>query len=125
MSYGEQSAKKHIVSEANELLVKTRDMAADIQNGSAGDVKTHGRMLGLLAEGQSHIISMLTPMYMAEFVTRQDCDAIHKDKGKTASRIKIGPFEYQGPLTSIFMIFLLSLAPWFLFFVYGKQLAWW
>ena len=113
MAGGNNSAKKIIVGQA-------RDFSKKLKNGSCGCVETQGKAIALL-------IDMVIPAYMAEFVTVNQCKKMHiESKKPKTTRIKIGPVEIEGTVTTTL---LTSLTPLFcvsgVIFMVGKMQGWW
>lgn len=90
MAGGINHAKKIVIDEATCLADK-------LQNGNSGCRETQGKAIGLL-------VKMITPLYIAEFVTVEDCEEKHKvfmsQKTPSVTKIKIGPVSVEGPITS-------------------------
>lgn len=111
MAGGNNNAKQLIVEQGETL-------AADLQNGHAGDLKKIGNLSALT-------FKMLKPLYMNEFVTVEQCIKMHaasdKKRPMTNSSIKIGPVEVKAPVMA-----LLNMVPTvILLFVLGKMQSWW
>jgi len=70
-------------------------IAKDVQNGNAGNIEMHGKLLGKLTE-------LFCLVFRKGIVTTADCNIRHGVKGKNngdtreAPRIKIGPVELSG-----------------------------
>ena len=113
MAHGDNHAKKIVIKRAKTLT-------ADLSNGSAGNVKKQGEALGLIVE-------MITPLYEAEFVTADECkEKQNKVTKHRSSRIKLGPFEFEGQISTT----LIQKAPSILClvgvgFMVGDKLGWW
>ncbi len=114
MAHGDNHAKKIVIDQATCLADK-------LQNGSAGCAETQGKAIGLL-------VKMITPLYEAEFVTTKDCETKHKErKGmKTLTKIKIGPIQVEGALTTAMMLHSLPvIGCGLIIFMVGKVQNWW
>ena len=114
MAHGDNHAKKIVIDEATRLADK-------LQDDSAGCPETQGKAVALL-------VKMITPLYEAEFMTVEECGRIHgKSKGsKKLTRIKIGPVELEGPLTTAILVNIAPVACCALcFFTLGKVQNWW
>jgi len=113
MAYGDDHAKQIVIGEAKKLADK-------LQNGNSGCIKTQGQAIALIVE-------MITPLYMAKFITVNQCDIRHKKfKAPKTTRIKIGPIEIEGTITSALLINLIPLACCgILGFILGKSQGWW
>ncbi|MCP4612091.1 MAG: hypothetical protein GY845_25620 [Planctomycetes bacterium] len=126
MSFGEDTAKDVVLGRAKELTNKAVAISTAIQNGDAENTQVQGKRLEYLVESQSLIISMLAPLYKAEFVTKQDCEERHKEKEKPLSKIKIGPVEYQGSISNIMLVVICMLVPsMIMIYMLGKINKWW
>ena len=115
MANGENHAKKIVIDEATDLADK-------LQNGHGADPSTQGKAIGLL-------VKMITPLYEAEFVTIEGCRAMHDQAAaKTAktTKIKIGPVEYSGPVSSAV---IMNIGPTIccggMFYAVGRGQGWW
>lgn len=128
MSYGDEHAKKALLREAEELCTTAKEYSKRLNNGDAGDIKVQGKTIALIFEFQRLQYRMLEPLFMARLITLEDCKAKHEEleDKKTVSKIKVGPLEYQGNITTAMIVSLLSILPaGLLFFMYGKELNWW
>lgn len=109
---------------AKQLLVDQGDaLADDLQNGHAGDLKKIGNLAALT-------FKMMTPMYMNEFVTREDCINLHAasdlKRPMRSTRLKVGPVEIEGHVTTTLLLIcvpLVSLGG--VIFMAGKMQSWW
>lgn len=114
MAHGDNHAKQIVIDEATCLAEK-------LQNGNAGCAETQGRAVALL-------VKMVTPLYAAEFMTVEECKSVHQNGNprKKLTRLKIGPVEVEGPLTSAILV---NIAPIVCcaacFFALGKMQNWW
>ena len=112
MAGGNNSAKKIVVGEANKL-------AEDLQNGHTGDQAMMARLQGLM-------VKMLTPLYMNEFVTVDECGIKHKKATPKSYKLKIGPIAFEGVVTSAVLRGLLPLVQTgVIIFVLGRTVKWW
>lgn len=113
MAYGDDHAKKIVLKAAKKLV-------SELQNGNSGCPQTQGRAIALIVE-------MIAPLYMAKFITINQCDARHKKvKQIKTTRIKLGPFEVEGHITSAIIINTIPLiCCGILGFVFGKSQGWW
>ena len=114
MAHGDNHAKKIVIEQAIGLADK-------LQNGNAGCAETQGKAIGLL-------VKMITPLYEAEFVTTQECiNRLNRFKRqKKSTRIKIGPVEVEGPLTTAMILHVLPVICYgLLIFMVGKSQSWW
>lgn len=113
MTHGNNHAKQLVVDEG-------ADLAKELHNNPE-DQATTGRLL-------VKIYKMVAPMYMASFVTVEECDAIHK-KNKPAAKpvkIKIGPIQLEGPITGAIILNSVPLiCCGVLLFALGKSQNWW
>ena len=109
MAGGINHAKQIVIDEATCLAEK-------LQNGKSGCVETQGKAISL-------IVKMITPMYMNEFITVQECES--KCKIGT-TKIKIGAFSIEGKLSAAMVA---SVAPLvccgFCVYMLGKAESWW
>lgn len=111
MSDGINHAKKIVIGEAET-------MAKKLSNGSAGDSAIQGRAIALL-------VKMITPLYEASFVTKQDCEKMHsKEISKKITKLKVGPIEIEGHLTTALVIGILP-PIYMAAFLCGKAKNWW
>jgi len=114
MAHGDNHAKRIVIDEAERLANK-------LQNGGAGCTETQGEAVALL-------VKMITPLYEAEFMTVEACERVHrKTKGsKKITRLKIGPFEIEGPMTTAILVNIAPVACCTLcFFALGRMQNWW
>ena len=116
MSGGNNHAKQIVIEEAEKL-------AAELQNGGAGDPLIQGRAISL-------IVKMVTPLYQAEFVTVRECQTMHDKTVKQSrhrnTRLKIGPIEIEGPLKASLILNSIPFAcVAALTFVIGRTQQWW
>lgn len=116
MASGNNHAKRIVIDEATKLAEK-------LENGDSGCVKTQGRAISLL-------IKMITPLYMAEFVTIKECQEMHdkskKVKAVRITRLKIGPVQIEGPIIATLLANSMPFACCgALVFIIGKLQNWW
>ena len=112
MSHGHNHAKQIVIDAATCLADK-------LQNGDSGCVETQGRAIAL-------IVKMITPLYQAEFITVQECSNLRSKKATKITKLKIGPFSFEGQLTSALVS---SVSPVLccgaLAYMLGKAQGWW
>ncbi len=114
MAHGDNHAKQIVIDEATRLADK-------LQNGGAGCAETQGKAVALL-------VKMITPLYEAEFMTVEECERVHQKStgSKKITRLKIGPVEVEGPLTSAILVNIAPIACCVLcVFTLGKVQNWW
>lgn len=114
MAHGDNHAKQIVIDEATRLAEK-------LQNGNAGCVETQGKAISLL-------VKMITPLYEAEFMTVKECERVHRSNngGKKITRLKIGPVEVEGHLTTVILVNLVPLVCCgACLFTLGKVQNWW
>lgn len=97
-------AKQIVLEEAGHL-------AKSLQNGKSGDPETQGRAIGLL-------VKMITPLYEADFVTKQECLLSHdvlvkqmKSLQKTETKkvnLKAGPLQFEGAITPLIAVLAIA-----------------
>ena len=114
MAHGDNHAKQIVIDEATRLADK-------LQNDKAGCAETQGKAVALL-------VKMITPLYEAEFMTVEECERVHRSSNgsKKITRLKIGPVEVEGPLTSAILVNIAPIACCALcVFTLGKVQNWW
>jgi len=105
MAGGINHAKKIVIDEAKEL-------ADDLSNGNGSDPKKQGQAIAL-------IVKMLTPMYEADFVTKEDCAIQHEllkkdieSKSEVGNlgditEFNVGPMHIKGKLNFMMVMMVL------------------
>ena len=112
MANGINHAKKIVVDEAESL-------AKELQNGHAGDPHYQGRAIAL-------IVKMITPLYVADFVTKDECLKQHDvlRAGKVV-KLKAGPFCFEGSISpALVLVGSIAVTAVILLFVAGKLKGW-
>lgn len=119
MAHGVHHAKLAVVKRADDLAKK-------LQNGSAEDQQTQGEAVGLLVE-------MITPLYVANLVTTEECAEIRQKRDKRCvshleemktivgsmkpaddpvSTMTIGKFKLTGKFVPYAFVLLIILFPY-------------
>jgi hypothetical protein len=114
MANGINHAKKILIDETLSNVTK-------LENGSAGDLHVIGRTL-------SKVARITCAMYENDFVTEQTCLSRHEaaKKSKKNTRLKIGPVEIEGPMTTALLVHSIPLACCCaVLFMVGKLQNWW
>lgn len=116
MAHGDNHAKQIVIDEATRLADK-------LQNDKAGCAETQGKAVALL-------VKMITPLYEAEFMTVEECERVHQNSNGSKKiarlKLKIGPIQVEGPLTSAILVHIAPIACCILcVFTLGKVQNWW
>jgi hypothetical protein len=113
MAYGENHAKQIVLKEAEEL-------SKQLKNGNADNSQVQGKAIALL-------VDMISPIYMADLVTVEDCRKKHatlskNNKNNNVTEFGIGPVHWKGKIGLAAVIVLLSAG---VLFAIGKTEGWW
>ncbi len=112
MAGGINHAKQIVIDEATCLAEK-------LQNGESGCAVTQGKAISL-------IVKMITPLYMNEFMTVEECENRHNTKRTSLTKIRIGPLSIEGRLSSAMVASIPSImCCGFCVFILGKSEGWW
>jgi hypothetical protein len=112
MANGINHAKKIVIDEAEQL-------SKELQNGHSGDPHTQGRAIAL-------IVKMITPLYTADFVTKEECFAQHDvlRAGKVV-KLKAGPFCFEGSISpALTLVFVMLAGLGIILYATGKAKGW-
>lgn len=112
MTKGINTAKQIVIDELEGLSKK-------LDNGSEGDLAVMSRHMVLQGK-------MLVSIYQCEYVTVEECQKIHKVAVRKTTRIKVGPVEFEGKISSAVLINIVPVCfCGILLYALGKSLNWW